>query len=77
MFEVSQLPSTGFLRLNQVLKLIPLRPTRWFEGVKTGEFPRPIKLGRTSLYRIEDILALIERLSQTENSVPQNIQPDK
>jgi predicted DNA-binding transcriptional regulator AlpA len=61
------LPTTGFLRLNQVLQLIPFKRTRWYAGLKTGEFPQPISLGpRAKAYRAEDIAALIQRLgSQT------------
>lgn len=60
----TSLPATGFLRLNQVLQLIPFGKTRWYAGVKTGEFPRPVPLGaRAKGYRVEDIRALIERLS--------------
>ena len=60
----TSLPTTGFLRLNQVLQLIPFGKTRWYAGLKTGEFPKPVPLGaRAKGYRVEDIRALIERLS--------------
>ena len=38
------LPETGFLRLRQVLQFIPIGPTRWYQGVKSGEFPAPIAI---------------------------------
>ena len=57
------LPNTGFLRLAEVLKFIPVKKTRWYEGVKSGEFPAPIELSqRIKLYRVEDIHALIQRI---------------
>lgn len=57
------LPTVGFLRLNQVLQFIPFKKTRWYKGLKTGEFPKPITLGtRARGYRVEDIRALIDRL---------------
>ena len=57
------LPETGFLRLNQVLKFLPYGKTRWYAGLKTGEFPRPVALGsRARGYRVEDIRALIAEL---------------
>lgn len=60
------LPETGFLRLNQFLgTLIPLGKTRWFEGVRRGEFPKPKKVGRASLYKVEDIKSLIEKLANS------------
>lgn len=57
------LPSTGFLRLDQVLQFVPVKKTRWYKGLKEGEFPQPVPLGpRLKVYRAEDIRALIERL---------------
>ncbi len=62
--QLTTLPETGFLRLNQVLQLIPVGVTRWYEGIKTGEFPAPISLGpRAKGYRVADIRALIDRLN--------------
>ncbi len=57
------LPETGFLRLNQILTFIPVGRTRWYLGVKSGEFPQPVKIGtRAVAYRAEDVRALIERI---------------
>lgn len=59
----SALPVTGFLRLAQVLKFVPVGKTAWYAGVKDGRFPKPVNLGpRTAAYRAEDIRALIENL---------------
>jgi prophage regulatory protein len=60
-----RLPETGFLRLPQVLSVIPVGKTCWAEGVKSGRFPKPIKLSaRCTAWRVEDIRELITRLSQ-------------
>jgi predicted DNA-binding transcriptional regulator AlpA len=57
---------SGFLRLNQVLRVIPVSRSSWWAGVKTGRFPKPIKLGaRTTAWREEDIAELVQRLSQS------------
>ena len=57
------LPATGFMRLSQVLQFVPICKTKWYAGIKSGIYPRPIALGpRTAAYRVEDIRALIERL---------------
>lgn len=66
------LPATGFLRLPQIVgdpkadppvpALIPVSKSTWWLGVRSGRFPRPIKLGpKTTVWRVEDIRALIER----------------
>lgn len=61
--HVPTLPQFGFLRLNDVLNFIPIKKTRWYKGVNSGEFPRPIALSsRVKVYRAEDIRALIERI---------------
>ena len=61
------LPEVGFLRLSDVLKLIPLSKSAWYRGIRSGEFPCPVKLGkRASAYRASDIRALIERLGRGE-----------
>ncbi len=58
------LPETGFIRLSQVLQFIPVSKTSWYEGVKSGVYPAPVKLStRTAAYRCEDILALIESMN--------------
>ena len=63
------LPETGFLRLPQIIgdpkaeppipPIIPVKKSTWWDGVRTGRFPRPVKLGRCTMWRVEDIKALI------------------
>jgi len=54
------LPETGFVRLNTILKIIPVSKSTWWAGVKSGRFPKSIKLGlRTTAWRVEDIRNLI------------------
>ena len=59
-----QLPQTGFLRLRAILAPagpIPVSKSTWWQGVKDGRFPRPLKLGkRVTVWRVEDIRKLIE-----------------
>jgi predicted DNA-binding transcriptional regulator AlpA len=58
------LPETGFVRLSQVLNVIPIGKTNWWAGVKSGRFPQPIKLTeRCTAWRVEDIRNLITQLS--------------
>lgn len=62
------LPSTGFLRLSQIVwnkdktntPLIPIAAGMWWAGIRNGLYPKGIKLGpRTTVWRLEDILAFI------------------
>ncbi|MFO0388380.1 MAG: helix-turn-helix transcriptional regulator [Alphaproteobacteria bacterium] len=56
------LPETGFIRLPAVLAVIPVSKSTWWAGVKSGRFPKSVKLGdRITAWRAEDIRALIEK----------------
>lgn len=69
----NSLPETGFLRLRQIVgrkpakddpgipALFPVSASTWWAGVRSGRFPKPVKLGdRITAWRVEDIRALIE-----------------
>ena len=63
------IPSTGFLRLPQILAIFPISKSVWWEGCKTGRFPKPVKLGpRTTAWRAEDIAALVKRFGNSDES---------
>lgn len=67
------LSNTGFLRIWQIVgdskanppiaPLIPVGKSTWWQGVKSGKFPQPVKLAeRTTAWRVEDIRKLIESM---------------
>ena len=69
------LPPTGFLRLPQIIgnpkanpptpPIIPVSRSAWWQGVKDGKYPKPVKLGeRTTAWRVEDIRALVDSLGR-------------
>lgn len=54
----------SFLRLPEVLAIIPVSRATWYDGIKKGRFPAPVKLGpRVSLWRRSEIELLIASLS--------------
>ena len=57
------LPDTGFVRLSSILAPsgpIPVSKSTWWAGVKSGRYPKPVKLGpRITAWRVEDIRELI------------------
>ena len=60
--ELKNLPETGLLRVNQILRFIPISRSSWWAGVKSGRYPKPFKLSpRTTVWKSEDIRAIIER----------------
>ena len=60
------LPETGFLRLAAIVAPhgpIPVSKSTWWQGVRDGRFPKPVKLGpTTTAWRVEDIRRLIEKV---------------
>lgn len=67
------IPNTGFVRLPAVLKVIPVGKSTWWAGVKSGRYPKPVRLGgaktRAVAWRAEDIHALIKKLSRDMKNV--------
>lgn len=58
------LPENGFVRLPLILKVFPIGKSTWWQGVKDGKFPKPVKLGqRTTAWKVEDIKELIDQYS--------------
>lgn len=64
-------PNTGFLRLRQIIgdkttpAIIPVSRSTWLAGVKSGQFPKSIKLGRRiTVWKVADILALIDEVNK-------------
>ena len=68
-----QLPEAGFLRLWHIIcdpkaeppipAVIPIGRTTFLNGVKSGKYPKPVKLGeRTTAWKVEDIRNLINSM---------------
>jgi predicted DNA-binding transcriptional regulator AlpA len=59
------LPKTGLLRLSSIIAPagpVPVSKSTWWAGVKSGRYPKPVKLGpRITAWRAEEIYTLIER----------------
>lgn len=68
MSNLKGLPETGFVRLRAILaptRPIPVGKSTWWQGVKDGRFPKPVKLGpKTTACRLEEIRVLITHLGQ-------------
>lgn len=61
------LPTEGYVRLPKILEVIPIGKTSWWGGVKSGKYPKPIKLGyRTTVWDVRDIRQLIENINQRQ-----------
>lgn len=62
--QTQSIPAEGFIRLPQILSVIPVSRSAWWAGVASGKYPKGVKLGkRTTCWKVQDIRALINRLS--------------
>ena len=61
------LPDVGFVRLPQILAVIPVCRATWWAGVKSGRFPAGVLLGpRTRAWKVESIRALITEMGSDD-----------
>ncbi len=67
------LPAEGFVRLNSILTPagpIPVSKSTWWAGVKTGRYPKPVKLGpRITAWRVADIRELLAAFGEQSYSM--------
>lgn len=57
-----------FLKLREVLSIIPVSRSTWYLGIRKGIYPKPVKIGkRASAWRLSDIQKLVERLSKEQD----------
>lgn len=67
------MPETGYVRLPQIVgdskadppipAIIPVSKSTWWAGVKSGRYPKPVKLSeRCTAWRVEDIRDLMHRM---------------
>ena len=53
-------PESKLIRLQEVLRLVPVSKSTWWAGVKAGIYPQLIKLGpKITCWRLSDIVNLI------------------
>lgn len=61
------LPDTGFVRLPTILRVFPVSRSTWWDMVRDGRAPAPVKLTeRCTAWRADDIRALLERTAKAK-----------
>ncbi len=54
----------SLIRLDELLKIIPVGRSTWLAGCKTGRFPAPVHpTPRTTAWRMSDIKAYLDSLT--------------
>ena len=65
--QFAELPPEGFVRLAVILLVFPVSPSTWWRGVKSGRYPRGVKLSKfCTAWRVEDIRELLARATAGE-----------
>ena len=60
--QESMMPTSKRLfRIKQVLEVIPVSKTTWWNGVRDGRFPKPIKNGRMTFWKSEDLETFMDK----------------
>ena len=59
----SQTPPITLMRIPQILKVMPVSKSKFWLMVQKGDFPKPIKIGRSSFWTIEQVQAFIREKS--------------
>lgn len=63
-----QIPPITLMRIPQILKVMPVSKSKFWLMVQKGEFPKPIKIGRSSFWTIEQVQTYLrERMGQSTN----------
>ena len=65
------LPSEGFVdtkqiigdRKNHIPGVLPISPSTWYEGIKTGKYPKGIKHGARTLWPVEQIRKMLDEIN--------------
>jgi prophage regulatory protein len=61
-----QIPSIRLMRIPQILEVMPVSKSKFWLMVQRGEFPKPIKIGRSSFWTIEQVQTyLLERMGNS------------
>lgn len=56
---------TGYMRLPEILRLLPVGRSTFWLRVRSGEYPRGIKIGpKTTVWARESIMELLKRLEK-------------
>jgi prophage regulatory protein len=56
------------MRIPQILEVMPVSKSKFWLMVQKGEFPKPIKIGRSSFWTIDQVQTFIrERTKQSNN----------
>lgn len=66
--QATGLPDEGFVKVPQIIAVFPVSRSGWWQGVKDGKYPAPVKLGpKNTAWKVQDIRKLIADYSNASN----------
>ena len=57
------------LRKAEVLEIYPVSDTEFYNKIRAGEFPEPIRHGRISLWSLHEVMTFVEKLKEGPRGV--------
>jgi predicted DNA-binding transcriptional regulator AlpA len=61
------LPENGYMRLPEVLRVIPVSKSTWWLGISKGKYPKGVKLSeRITAWHVDDIKRCIAHIRQQQ-----------
>jgi predicted DNA-binding transcriptional regulator AlpA len=55
------------LKIKDVLKIIPVSKATWYNGIRNGRYPKPVKIGLKAVaWRKQDIDDFLKSLNERE-----------
>ena len=55
------------MRIPQILEVMPISKSKFWLMVQKGEFPKPIKIGRSSFWTIDQVQGFIQERARQSN----------
>jgi prophage regulatory protein len=56
------------LKIDQCLRIIPMAKSTWYDHVKDGTLPAPVKIGAAAFWRHSDLMEFIGGLAKPQPS---------
>jgi predicted DNA-binding transcriptional regulator AlpA len=47
------------LKIRECLKIVPVAQSTWWERVKDGQLPKPVKIGGNTFWRYSDLMKVV------------------
>jgi len=68
--KIPVLTDNGYIRLSQIRKhYVPVSQATWWRWVKDGRAPQPVRMGRITMWRSQDVRAFLDAAPESGKRV--------